>query len=345
MLTKAIVAAVMAVAASTAAADDAFKNWFGSLVSAGSNGPDIAGIYVEYKVSRTPPGEQPSGMLLSRVWRSGQEFRISHDGTGGDGSATYSDKVWANGIQWSMTPKSLVLLDQADQQSPGQIHSSSSALSYDLQLLFTGGIGAAVGNRIPLEPRLEANGTWSVVGSADREHDQAKVRFQASGRWFASEGWGTIDRTTFTVDRPGHPRSGTRGQLSGWRRIPGTSLAIAETAIVSRLDGGTEAEYHVVRTDAYSAKEFKRLTAAPAVNDVDPIRGAVTFRTIVDNRGGRGRQTAIDPENRRQTLVVAGNDRHIARLRLAGWVLAVCIVAALLFLRLRARAVRTAEVD
>jgi len=122
----------------------------------------------------------------------------------------------------------------------------------------------------------------------------------------------------------------------GWTTLPGSTVQVARQVRVDGADGRPVKRIALIAATRFSPEEFERLIEPPGPTAVDPVRGAMTYSSVMDYRGGTAQQVGSS-ELARGVLPApparAGSGE--ARLRVLGWVLAGGLVATLVFLRLR----------
>ena len=90
-------------------------------------------------------------------------------------------------------------------------------------------------------------------------------------------------------------------------------------------------------------EEFERVTAIPAHDGEDPIRGASTYTSIFDYRPGAHTFTSISADGTTTTIPLATAREGWPGMRALGWIVAAIMVACLLWVRIhRARRLTSA---
>lgn len=176
-------------------------------------------------------------------------------------------------------------------------------------------------NKIEMTPQRRGADTWTV--SAARRSDRGEMLdVQADGTWSPSNGWGTVSKMTFRKQRAG----GTVGMVvtvTGWTALPTGTLGVGTTARVTDLAGGWERTISNVAVSAFSPVDFKALSNPPAETDEDPVRGLVTYRTIVDLRGRDEIVTRLgDGERTVHAYSPGPRTEYEDRIRVLGWIVA-----------------------
>ncbi len=281
-------------------------------------------------IERRLRGEFPTTEYA--IWLLGREFRCSMTQRGERGLAL--DSVIAGTGAWAMNPVSLHVADVPGALGIGfrSVESFEVELA-DALLLLNGGLDESRERGVALYLSKTEPGRWSAEGRADSSGTQTRIA--ASGAWDDFHGAGTVERVTITVDAEGVEKYTTLYSASGWRFEPAIGRMIAGEA-ERRFGLQVDRRVQLVSADAITTEEFRRATAVPKPDGVDVLRGPVTFRAVEDVRAGHTRRFAV-AEDRDALVPSPGRTPAQARneLRTVGWVIAGCIVVALVLLRAR----------
>jgi hypothetical protein len=345
----------------------AFDDWWNRLVSRGADGPDIDGIAISYRIDYRPqisqadlerlkaeaarhPESSAAGKLAvlqaslsggssyreRTVWRHEGMWRINNTFAR---SPFAWDFVWGDGVGWQMTPRRL----EVTSLTPGSpqaadLGSESSGATYESQLLLTGGLAGASGMGMRIAPTLISPGRWTAAGAITTE--RGSHEFTAEGTWHEESGWGTVSRSRIQTRASDGVVTWESNLFEGWQQFDTSALGIAGRVEVECSDATENTVITLQRVARFSPAEFKALISIPGPDDTDPIRGKVTYTSIEDHRSPTARQAApLDTSEGVQVNALDAAGDSVSKLRIAGWVTAGGLAAAIVLIRVR-RAIR-----
>lgn len=281
-------------------------------------------------IERTLRGEFP--VTTYAVWLWGRDFRCSMTREGERGLAF--DSVSTAHAAWAMNRTALEIADKA--ASLGMGFNSVASFEVDLadaMFVLNAGLDEARQRGVVLRVAVAAPSRWSASGAAESEG--GRVEINASGAWDEALGAGTVQQVEVKAFPGGAPSYITRYSAQGWRLEPALGRMVAGEA-ERRFGEQVDRRVRLVSAAKINREEFERATAVPALDGVDIIRGPVTYRAVVDHRAGRSGNFKVS-EDRKAQAPVSGRTPLTARsdLRTIGWVLAGCVLVALVLLRIR----------
>ncbi len=326
---------------------DAFKAWFARMLAAGGDNSSLDGFKIAYRIDmlKVPPPdeleamraavkdhpEHPQRRMLEMyerrllgpdsseriLWRMDGMWRYSSGYPGG----RYNDLVWGDGVAWTLNPNSHGIMDPASAaEHPYGLPGVSSSFGFDCVLMLSGGLGAIPAGSATLAPTMLDTGHWTL--RAGKSEGEGAFRVEASGRWDERAGWGTVDTATTVPTTP----AGGDGYIiepSDWQYEPTLRLAMARRVRLMDGAGRPDRELIVTGTASFDRSEFRRLIALPDPAGVDPVRGKVTYRSVMDLTGSA---PAVSWVQEGRLVAETGTSpvlRLEDRLRVLGWILAI----------------------
>lgn len=276
---------------------------------------------------------------VSDLWLMGPGRWRRSESMPGD-TPILSDVVVSPESMWLMTPGALNLLEPGVSPPPGKdLASLEDDVRRTLRLVLVGNLGlGAAGGASP--------GDTSQVGSAlrmsVRSDSGLQTEYTISG---SAEGVGPV---VAEYARVGGPRVAAdhvdRYRYLEWRRIDGLPLPVASR--IERLDGlDRVSEVWTIDVRPITDREFRVVAQPPAADGHDPLRGAVTVRSVFDYRSRSRTVTTITEAGSVSVPMSADMLGHQPPLglRTIGWIGAGVLVALLLGIRIaRVRARRVA---
>lgn len=343
--------------------DAAFQAWWAAVTSGGVMGPPADGLCFAYRVEfvYVPPAEDleqmrravadrpehPQRMELahyervlagqaytdSKVWRLKGMWRLSQSWEHKP-NFPYWDFARGRDGAWQLTEDSLTLASTDVGSVGGSAHASvSSGFTWETSLFQTGGITAAVANRVELAPVLDGDGRWTASGR--RLDATGGAACTARGAWHRDRGWGTVEESEFSrLDAAGAVVGASRHLATDWRYVPELKRGVAHEVLELREDGARDKRLTLAGITPFTSAEFEALTAVPKPGGVDPVRGRLTFTSISDERGDERRHASVE-DGKVMWPSPAPEGRPSRGLRIAGWASAVFVIATIVLLRLR----------
>lgn len=143
------------------------------------------------------------------------------------------------------------------------------------------------------------------------------------GTWDPEAAWGTGSDMTL-VNQRASGTSGLRVTTSHWSLVA-AGIGLAASARAEDLSGKLDRSVsHAVGTP-FRPSEFLALIRPPAETDIDPIRGRVEYRTILDLRGPAEVLTRLENGTRIEVQTAPRPRRALEdRIRVLGWIVAGC---------------------
>ncbi len=360
--------------AESAEAQPQFQQWWQRALAGGRDGPTIDGISFEYTVDYVyVPSPAALAALRARVanrpehperrdlvkfearlrgevervrvrlWRWNGGWRISRDPIGSSASTAPSfwDFVSTERDAWHLTTHTLTVFDaRAGDHAVEQHRSAISDSAMSLVLFGNLFAGGTVGHGLTLEPVLDdATGIWRVTSTA--KVNEGSIRYAAEGRWDQSAERGWFVRSSLDqLDAHGAVVSGTSYTAEDWRYVDAIDLTLA--AVVTERDhtGAARTRHTLASTTPFTSAEFGALTRTPEVHTEDPVRGRVTFTSVMDHRGG-----ATLPAHIGIAVPAERPPGGVSGMRIAGWVTAAGLVILIVVLRTRASGVANRKLE
>lgn len=250
----------------------------------------------------------------------------------------YFDCVRTADAPWRLTSKSLVLYDPGESDVPGKTVTDEEASFLPMigELLF-GGLNLGRISRIDLGRVVVEGSRWRAV--AGRPTDvPAQLRFTVEylGRWDNEHQRGFVEEFRI-IEHGSRPDAvGQRRTFLDWAFHPVARMWIAARSDRYLATGQLSRTLEFVSADPLPPGGFAAIAAPPAVDGADPIRGPVTFTSIVDHRVGL--RSDLDRESGlmlQSPLPLPTESSGSSRLRVLGWVLLILASAFLGLLLVR----------
>jgi hypothetical protein len=173
--------------------------------------------------------------------------------------------------------------------------------------------------------RQEAN-VWSCIA----KRPGLIRRFR--GIWSSELKRGFVTDIT-TVQCDGAPEAvGHTIRFGAWQFQDLSGQWIATHADIGPVGASPRRVVRFVRLEQVPASAMNDALRVPAVETMDPIRGALTFRRIVDDRSDRRIATDLGPDGE-QSRVSERPSETWAKLRVVGWVTAASLLTASVVIR------------
>lgn len=214
-------------------------------------------------------------------WYAGpQRWRYS---TTDHGQKLYVDQVVTDELMWSMTADTLAVIDPKQVPPQRDLRSAEGEFYGHLGWFVWGRLHN--GESIGLEP-VEAGTT-----DGKRWYGLSSAPGSSSFRWEGDLGdlsSRAMPLRSELVASETFPREvGTVYELSGWAMDPLLKQPVAHR-IELRAPGGRLLRVAELRAlEPLDQAEFRRLTAEPSDNGSDPVRGPVTYASVLDFRPSR----------------------------------------------------------
>lgn len=274
-----------------------------------------------------------------RLWRMGNAWRWSSEvvGTGSE-QAEYFDQVWTPDAAWQMTRDNLVTGDAATvAASMYRIDVSSSGVAHDVAMFTNGQLAAAPEQGLTLTPRMTGPDTWRATARRDIP-DGTIMEVTAEGTWDEAAREGRLLVQEWLVSPAGGPRQTQRMEFTGWERLGGLARPVARHVSVF-IDGKPHRRYDITSIEPYTRGEFAALTKSPSLTSNDPVRGPVTFRSVVELK--KGKETHVSTDDVSGSRSILGESELIRGqsgfVRVLGWGLAAGILLMLVAIQVLRR--------
>jgi len=140
---------------------------------------------------------------------------------------------------------------------------------------------------------------------------------------------------------PSPEEQGKVWEFDGWHQRDPIGVWVAESYTEKQRDGRIVQRIALGSIQRISDERLAELTAPPPFDGADPVRGRVTFRSMMDYSGGVSPLVhLVTPSGLQQVALPsqASTKQPSEWLRPMGWVAAVSIAVALVWLRIRAGA-------
>lgn len=358
---------VLGTAAPVLAQPQTFEQWFAQLKLLAKEGPRVDGAYwVRWRVTdasvpspddlaalrATVAGhpDHPDQARLARwerasagrpdfsdkhIWVRGREFRRS-DNPGGEAS-DFVDCAVGEKESWSLTPYQLAVFDASKNEVPGYaLGNVLNVSATDYLTIATGGIVCLRRYLDRLDVPQPVAGRWSLQQEINT--DGAAIHIFMRGSWDAEAGEGTIDELGYRrtrEDSPG-PAGGTTVRTSGWGEIDFFGVRCPRKAVEFEPTGAPRRRLTMLGSGTISSGEFARLIKTPSLSANDDVRGALTFRSILDYRPSKPfhQMISTDGTGEDPTLLAAATPAS-RRMEYAGWTMAGVLILTIMILRWR----------
>lgn len=270
------------------------------------------------------------------VWiEDPDRFRYSMTVHGSDGRRSLSDAVQSPAARWRLSEGPdgagvLVVFEPGRPDPPAaSLLGASESVRQHLSSVLTGGLASPF-------PEYRITGAEfrgdRLLGVAESEYFRTEFTFERSTL-------GGFDLIA-TESRQKNPPSRTGGRrITAWRSEPALGARIADRCELIGPDGSVREAIEFVRLRRTEPREFDRVSAVPAPDGHDVLRGRHTFTTIWDYRDNAGTIT-IGLGGESQTSPIPAEMRGSVpgtRLTRIGWFAAAAIVALLVGLKIRAQ--------
>jgi hypothetical protein len=364
---SAIVWAAWAALAPTnaAAGDDLppdFKAWWERITAGGADGPNWDGISLKYRVEFVylPPAkeleslrarvagkpEHPERPKLEsyeryiatgkapatqyQIWRMGQEWRCAKSWDRPE--RPYWDFGWSREGAWELLPQTLIVSppDATAHSHASKVASVASGVTHNASLFLSGGLISAGSLQIPIVVRMQSAGRWSAEGT--RKDDRIEARLRAQGTWMGN-GRGTVERCILETRPQGAEAWQVGTYISeGWKDHDDVGIRLASVVTLYNNDNAPEQRYVLLGVEEFTSDQFRSIVRVPELNKPDPVRGALTFRTVRDTRPDA--TSLWEGQGLEPTIAQVDRDSREWRWRIGGWVLAGILTVAFVLLRM-----------
>lgn len=301
--------------------------------------PEHAALRIErYRVERGPD------IIEYQVWWMGPDsFRLCQTQPRSDPAARYQDTTITSRAVWQL----------GSTASGGQLAVLEPGAPFPAERAYFGATGSSAGawlsrftsgsfSALTLANGAPAGAEWSGENLIGRIRLPSGFIVRVSGILGTGSPAYRVRELSST---PPDARVPTlRLRFHDW--IPEPAL---DGALVARRVERLDAEGRVVELLELTSvrpinnEEFERVTAIPAHDGEDPIRGASTYTSIFDYRPGAHTFTSISADGTTTTIPLATAREGWPGMRALGWIVAAIMVACLLWVRIhRARRLTSA---
>lgn len=272
-----------------------------------SKGPDVA----HYQVWFSDPGH----------------IRVNRDLDGVEG---FLDQTISPDLMWTLTPVQLTLVDPAQARPDRDVR--GNLLSWERDIGYFRFAGAHLGRTSGMQPVnvRSAGNTWLIVART-----QSDIEYTFEARWDASLARAFINRGTQTRNAPTPSAAGSSFVVSDWKDH-GTLGWFAERIDELFPDGRPRNTLQLDQVEACDPATLSERSAEPSLIGTDPVRGPYSFKAVYDLRPARNVRLERQPSGFVEVPLPAAPGGARARwLNLVGWGALVCIIVALVVLRMK----------
>lgn len=227
---------------------------------------------------------RPSVTGEFRLFLAGEAWRFCESLPNGE----YIDRARTPTQPRQLSSKSLVLFDPRDAGVQGRSVDGQEFTFMPMvgELLF-GALNLGRISRISLQPpRIDGNRWRAIARSAAAPNPSAVFAVEYAGRWDDDLGRGFVDEFTI-IEHGSRPEVvGERRLFRDWAFHPIARMWIAARSDRYLASGKLSRTLELISVDPLPPGGFAAIAAPPAVDGTDPIRGAVTFTSVVDHREG-----------------------------------------------------------
>lgn len=269
--------------------------------------------------------------VLHRVWMQGGTWRVCWDYI--EPRASYFDRAVRDDEAWAMTPESLTQTDPRHSAPVGYNYTADyEPLRQEMLTFATGGLSQLPIAAVPC-PKAE------LVGSAWTARTTVQLRkgpgeLLVAGEWDVQRG-GTISRVEFV--NPWHQR--TVYLNTEWNRTDVANRRAAFRQRVEYSDPPAAEMRELVSLRPITRTELATRLTTPTENAVDPVRGRVSFTSIMDLTGSVPKHVGLAIGENGDVVATAPRTppqfESAEKLRLAGWVVLAGGLTALIAIRTR----------
>lgn len=286
---------------------------------------------IEQKLAgRAPTGE------FEFVFGGKGEFRLNHHSRYDPND--YYDRIVTRDAMWGLTYMGLGHFDIGSKEPGYDLATFAAVAGQTYSYFLDGGLWTVRLNQMQPDP-VRLNGNELVIECRGGPHDQ---RATVVAQWDAEASCGFIQSIRFR-----EPRSSDGSTVivesSGWEYDSFLQRWAAEEVRSKRADGGVVHVWRRGRVGSVDAERFAALIRPPEPDGVDPVRGKVTFKVIEDHRASKRNFTSLTNTGPVVTAMPPDSSTRDARwVTRTGWIVAACLAASLVFLRLRTVVLRRA---
>jgi hypothetical protein len=297
------------------------------------NKPDHPGWYEIRRLEK----QQREGPEVTNVtvWRD-REGTMGRANTK-SGSSDWTDFATRPDGEWMLTPKQLNLKPVASGSGQSSMRRVIEGYGNHLRALLSNGFAvlARTGIKPGDAPRLLDDGRWA--GTWMTESSGVVTQVSAEGNFDRSTGVGRMLRLVYMSTPKGERPAQETTQFEDFRLTLIGELP--HRALYAGRPNQPSIETRLLSISPVSADQLRDLTADPAPERPDPVRGALTFKSIANERPGSGAPSADGPEVAGvpgAASTPTGGSRSTG-LVVAGWSLAVAILGFLVWSYVRRR--------
>ncbi len=320
-------------------------------------------VYMRYTlIDMTPVAPERLAFLRERVGTNNQHplyqelvlAQARHDGTAGWMTyAWHGDGVWrynrdelnrpgdfldvgANAKDvWLLSPRVIVLTTKGAPPAPERDYSTIGDESLrNVKTLLSGGLSNVWDAKAELKYVRLPEGRWRASGVKQRGNFE--LRWEAHGREPGAPGQaGTIESVRGTGFMDGQERGSMSEKSEGWRTWDDGLWA---PATVTEFDAspGMIRKFQLLELRNSSKEELEKVVVTPRIDQSDPVRGEIHPTGLDDFRSRTTVQQTLTPEGQMVERTIAPQ-RSYTWLKVGGWALLCLLVAALIYVRIRAR--------
>ncbi len=268
----------------------------------------------------------------NRVWYDGPGLlRYSRTNSWRD---LYLDVALTPKAHWSLIPSQLTVMSAKNPTPKRDLTTSAREFQRMLRQFVWAGYGSGL---VPISAEETSNSWLGRAGKPEFSTLEWKGAYsQEAGRVLPSSEviLDASERFTHNI--------GNTTTFEGWSFLPELGSWAASRIEERNRDGKLLRVWEIAEVRPLKPKEFASVSAIPSLAEEDPIRGVLTFKTIMDFRPGIEKTTTFHDTGVTEYPISADQLGRApsAWLRGIGWTVAGLIVTALVALRLiRARSV------
>jgi hypothetical protein len=338
--------------------DGGFMEWFASLKERARDIRELAPMHIKWAARSLTSAEEVQQLIervrghpdhpdlvrleqatgahggtwnTKEVWINGPSWRRSD--TFGPSKGDYYDYVVDGNNAWGMSAGELVIYDpRKGFPSKQRIDTDFAVFGPEALMFVTGGFSQATRTLAFIETPEVRNGVWVAEGKIVDGEREFTSHFE--GTWNESTSEGVVRSAVITMK---HRNQTLRDSyiFTEWHQEPFWQESVAHRVIASISNGALTAEYKLVSVEPLDTAQFDDLCTTPADNGVDPVRGSVTFTSVLDHRKEALAVRITTPSGDVQEVEVpdGGAPESGGMLKTAGWISAGLIGGGLVAIR------------
>ncbi|MCC6716060.1 MAG: hypothetical protein IT496_12565 [Gammaproteobacteria bacterium] len=263
-----------------------------------------------------------------RLWSQGPgHFRINYEPLPHD----FTDVCVTPEVAWQLSPTTLVVVDPSHgYPQEANLGGQEKLVLNEIGLLLWGGLHLVTVSEMQAGVARLDGEHWEMAAQSRESYQGASVELTYRGRWDRGLGVGFVDSMSITKNPVKKDTVGTVTLLSGWSWDENVAHWIAAKAVERAPSGGVNRTEVLEGSSANPA--FQTVVTLPDMKSPDPVRGAPTFKSIMDFRTGIATMPSTDGGVTHARLSAPSPSGGAWR-RWAGWLVAAGLVGLLVWIR------------